>query len=118
MTGAQATLGVIPADAGRQIEAGCAVDKLDFERLRKETDIVGYPILPFIRQLDAMCPGESGKYLVSLLSVRRQSFEADMQHWGATTQDVSWAFGEGILAEANRRSWILHRCDRCKLGWT
>jgi len=41
------------------------VDKLDFERLRKETDIVGYPILPLIRQLDAMCQGESGKYLVS-----------------------------------------------------
>lgn len=64
---AQAALDVIPQDAGRQIRAGCSIDKLDFERLRKETDIVGYPILPLIRQLDGMCEGSSGKYLVSLL---------------------------------------------------
>lgn len=84
-------MGVIPADAGRQIEAGCSVDRLDFERLRKETDIVGYPILPLIRQLDSMCQGESGKYLVSYLSPSTRRSLTDMQHWGATTQDVSSA---------------------------
>ena len=64
ITDAQAALGVIPSDAGAQIRAGCSVNKLDFERLRKETDVVGYPILPLIRQLDGMCEGSSGKYLV------------------------------------------------------
>lgn len=44
---------------------------LDFDRLRNETDIVGYPILPLVRQLSAMC-GSSGKFV----------------HWGATTQDI------------------------------
>lgn len=71
---AQASVGVIPSDAADQIASSCSVDKLDFDRLRTETDIVGYPILPLIRQLDSMCSGESGKYL----------------HWGATTQDVSF----------------------------
>ncbi|WVF70006.1 3-carboxy-cis,cis-muconate cycloisomerase [Kwoniella sp. CBS 6097] len=69
---AQAALGVIPSDAGQKIKTGCQVEKLDFDRLRRETDIVGYPILPLIKQLDGMCEGESGKYL----------------HWGATTQDI------------------------------
>lgn len=61
---AQASLGVIPSDAGEDIKSGCSVDKLDFDRLRKETDIVGYPILPLIRQLEGMCEGDSGRYLV------------------------------------------------------
>jgi len=39
--------------------------------MRHETDIVGYPILPLVHQLVAMC-GESGRYV----------------HWGATTQDI------------------------------
>ncbi|OCF42309.1 3-carboxy-cis,cis-muconate cycloisomerase [Kwoniella heveanensis CBS 569] len=69
---AQAALGVIPHDAGEKIQAGCRVEKLDFDRLRRETDIVGYPILPLIKQLDGMCEGDSGRYL----------------HWGATTQDI------------------------------
>jgi len=46
--------------------------KLDFERLRHETEIVGYPILPLVRQLSAICGDEAGKYV----------------HWGATTQDI------------------------------
>jgi adenylosuccinate lyase len=45
---------------------------LDFERLRHETEIVGYPILPLVRQLSAICGDEAGKYV----------------HWGATTQDI------------------------------
>jgi adenylosuccinate lyase len=45
---------------------------LDFERLRHETEIVGYPILPLVRQLSTICGEEAGKYV----------------HWGATTQDI------------------------------
>ena len=43
-----------------------------FERLATETDIVGYPILPLVRQLAAATPGDDGRYI----------------HWGATTQDI------------------------------
>lgn len=45
---------------------------LDFDRLRLETEIVGYPILPLVRQLSAICGEEAGRYV----------------HWGATTQDI------------------------------
>ncbi len=67
----QGRLGVIPAQAAKDIAAHCDASKLDLERLKKETEIVGYPILPLVRQLAAQC-GESGKFL----------------HWGATTQDI------------------------------
>lgn len=62
---AQAQHDVIPREAANRIKAGCNVDKLDMERLRTETDIVGYPILPLIKQLEGMCEGGSGRYLVS-----------------------------------------------------
>lgn len=68
---AQARLGLIPASASDGIQTNVDASKLDFERLQRETDIVGYPILPLVEQLSDMC-GEAGRYL----------------HWGATTQDI------------------------------
>ena len=68
---AQGRLGVIPAAAAKDIAARCDPAKLDLERLKLETETVGYPILPLVRQLAAQC-GEAGKFL----------------HWGATTQDI------------------------------
>ncbi|CAG9951171.1 unnamed protein product [Clonostachys rosea f. rosea IK726] len=68
---AQAHCNVIPAEAAKEITALSNTAGLDFDRLRSETDIVGYPILPLVRQLSAMC-GSSGKFV----------------HWGATTQDI------------------------------
>ncbi len=68
---AEARCGVIPAAAADEIAARSKADALDFDLLRHETDIVGYPILPLVHQLSRMC-GESGGYL----------------HWGATTQDI------------------------------
>jgi 3-carboxy-cis,cis-muconate cycloisomerase len=67
----QGELGVIPAQAAKDIAAKCDATKLDLERLKKETEVVGYPILPLVRQLAAQS-GEAGKFL----------------HWGATTQDI------------------------------
>ncbi|MGY2048252.1 3-carboxy-cis,cis-muconate cycloisomerase [Methylobacterium sp. JK268] len=68
---AEAACGVIPAEAAEQIAARCAFEALDFDLLRRETDNVGYPILPLVHQLVEQC-GEAGRYL----------------HWGATTQDI------------------------------
>ena len=45
---------------------------LDFDRLSRETEVVGYPVLPLVRQLSEHASGEMGKYI----------------HWGATTQDI------------------------------
>jgi 3-carboxy-cis,cis-muconate cycloisomerase len=68
---AQAKAGLIPADAARKITERADVTKLDLDLLRRETAIVGYPILPLVRQVSEMC-GQAGRYL----------------HWGATTQDI------------------------------
>ncbi|MEU0845378.1 adenylosuccinate lyase family protein [Streptomyces sp. NPDC005962] len=67
----QAKVGVIPADAAEDIAARARFDGLDLERLRTETEIVGYPVLPVVRQVADQC-GDAGRYL----------------HWGATTQDI------------------------------
>jgi 3-carboxy-cis,cis-muconate cycloisomerase len=73
---AQARLGIVPADAAEAISkaaAAVAADpaRLDLDRLRRETETVGYPILPLVRQL-AERTGPGGRWL----------------HWGATTQDI------------------------------
>ncbi|EME79373.1 uncharacterized protein MYCFIDRAFT_34751 [Pseudocercospora fijiensis CIRAD86] len=69
---AQAQCGVIPEQAAREISRTAAELELDHDRLAKETEIVGYPILPLVRQLSAACGEEAGAYV----------------HWGATTQDI------------------------------
>ena len=68
---AEARCGVIPQAAAKEIAERCNADALDFDLLRQETEIVGYPILPLVHQI-AKQAGESGGYV----------------HWGATTQDI------------------------------
>ena len=68
---AQARCGVIPAEAAEQIATKSNVASLDFDLLRHETDIVGYPMLPLVHQLVKQCD-DAGRYI----------------HWGATTQDI------------------------------
>ena len=73
---AQARLGIVPGEAAEAIsKAAAAVAKepqsLDLARLKRETENVGYPILPLVRQL-AERDGDGGRWL----------------HWGATTQDI------------------------------
>jgi len=68
---AQARIGVIPVEAAEGIAKAARDYVPDTERLRRDTEIVGYPILPLVEQLTAAA-GESGRYL----------------HWGATTQDI------------------------------
>jgi 3-carboxy-cis,cis-muconate cycloisomerase len=68
---AEARCGVIPQAAADEIAATCDADALDFELLRHETEIVGYPILPLVQQISKQA-GASGGFV----------------HWGATTQDI------------------------------
>ena len=68
---AQAKLGVVPAEAAVKITEAAASLVIDMERMRRETEIVGYPILPLVHQL-AEAAGDAGGYV----------------HWGATTQDI------------------------------
>jgi 3-carboxy-cis,cis-muconate cycloisomerase len=73
---AQGRLGIIPQEAAAAISAAADAilagrEALDLARLKRETENVGFPILPLVRQLAAQA-GEAGRYL----------------HWGATTQDI------------------------------
>ncbi|HEY1149807.1 MAG TPA: 3-carboxy-cis,cis-muconate cycloisomerase [Pseudoduganella sp.] len=68
---AEARVGVIPTEAADTIARESRLERLDFDHMRHETDVVGYPILPLVHQLSKMC-GEAGRYV----------------HWGATTQDI------------------------------
>src|SRR6202035_3571633 len=73
---AQARLGIVPPEAAAAISAAVASlaanpPALDLERLKREPETVGSPILPLVRQL-AERAGAAGRWL----------------HWGATTQDI------------------------------
>jgi 3-carboxy-cis,cis-muconate cycloisomerase len=68
---AQGALGLIPAEAARKIAQSANADGIDLARLKAETDLVGYPVVGVVHQLQTQC-GEAGRYL----------------HWGATTQDI------------------------------
>jgi 3-carboxy-cis,cis-muconate cycloisomerase len=61
----------VPKEAAQAIEAAAKSIRIDFDKLRAETEIVGYPILPLVHQLSEAA-GEAGRYV----------------HWGATTQDI------------------------------
>lgn len=67
----QGALGLIPAEAATAIGAKADATALDMAKLKSETDLVGYPIVGIVHQLQKQC-GDAGRYL----------------HWGATTQDI------------------------------
>jgi 3-carboxy-cis,cis-muconate cycloisomerase len=68
----QAELGLIPADAARQIAEAAELADIDEALLADGMRLVGYPILPLIGQLSDAGSAELGAYI----------------HWGATTQDI------------------------------
>lgn len=68
---AQARIGVVPTDAAAAIDQAARSIEIDYDLLRHETEIVGYPILPLVHQL-SKAAGDAGRYV----------------HWGATTQDI------------------------------
>ena len=68
----QAELGLIPADAARQIAEAAEAGAIDEDALADGMRLVGYPILPLIGQLSRAGSPELAAYV----------------HWGATTQDI------------------------------
>ncbi len=69
----QARLGLIPQEAADEIVSHCHLDQIDMERLRQQTERIGYPILGVVTQLNQLCRDKLGEYV----------------HWGATTQDIT-----------------------------
>ena len=70
---AQAKLKIIPQDAADEIVKHCDADKIDMEKLKEATERIGYPVLPVVQQLVALCKDKLGEW----------------SHWGATTQDIT-----------------------------
>jgi 3-carboxy-cis,cis-muconate cycloisomerase len=69
----QARLGVIPREAAEEICRHCRVEEFDMARLKAQTERIGYPVLPVVQQLVALCDRGLGEWC----------------HWGATTQDIT-----------------------------
>jgi 3-carboxy-cis,cis-muconate cycloisomerase len=70
---AQASLGIIPQKACDEIVRHCSLEYLDFDLLRKQTELIGYPVLPVVQQLVAKVNAVEKKL-------------GEWAHWGATTQ--------------------------------
>ncbi len=70
---AQARLGIIPKEAAEEICRHCNVGEIDFQKLKVQTERIGYPVLPVVQQLVALCRDGLGEWC----------------HWGATTQDIT-----------------------------
>lgn len=70
---AQARLGIIPQKAADEIAKKCTIELIDWDELRKQTELIGYPVLGVVKQLvksvNAVEPGLG-----------------EWAHWGATTQ--------------------------------
>jgi 3-carboxy-cis,cis-muconate cycloisomerase len=73
---AQAKLGIIPQHAADEIVKRCRVENIDFEELREQTELIGYPVLGVVKQL------------VKQVNVVETGL-GEWAHWGATTQDVT-----------------------------
>ena len=69
----QARLGIIPSEAAEEIGRHCHADELDYATLKTQTERIGYPVLPVVQQLVALCRDGYGEWC----------------HWGATTQDIT-----------------------------
>src|SRR4249920_2957369 len=70
---AQARLGIIPQNACDEILEHCDVAQYDMAKIKSQTERIGYPVLPVVQQLVALCRGGLGEWC----------------HWGATTQDIT-----------------------------
>jgi 3-carboxy-cis,cis-muconate cycloisomerase len=69
----QARLGIIPQEAAEEIGRHCHAGEFDYATLKAETERIGYPVLPVVQQLVALCRHGYGEWC----------------HWGATTQDIT-----------------------------
>lgn len=69
---AQAELGIIPAEAAREIRAQAQAGNIDITQMSAEIRRIKHSLVPALKQLQARCGEDHGEWL----------------HYGATTQDV------------------------------
>src|SRR5437763_5687163 len=69
----EARLGIIPERAAQEIERQCRLERIDFPKLKAQTERIGYPVLGVVQQIVALCADGRGEWC----------------HWGPTTQDIT-----------------------------
>ncbi len=69
----QGQLKIIPQEAADEIASHCDVSQYDFREMKAAMEHIGYPVLPVVQQLTALCKNGLGQWC----------------HWGATTQDIT-----------------------------
>lgn len=72
LAGAQAELGLIPAEAARVIANHADAQRFDRERLSSDIAFAQHPLVPVLRQFEALCGEPAAGFI----------------HWGATTQNI------------------------------
>ena len=88
---AQAELGMIPADAAREIQSKAKAQLLDLEAIGEGIRHTAHPLVPALRALEALCQGGAGEFI----------------HYGATTQDI---MDTGTMLQL-REAWALILAD-------
>lgn len=69
---AQVKLGIIPKGVDLVLQKVAKVSNLDKKSMKEHFDKVGFPILPFVKQLNKICDPDTARWV----------------HYGATTQDI------------------------------
>ncbi|MFL6973968.1 MAG: 3-carboxy-cis,cis-muconate cycloisomerase [Xanthobacteraceae bacterium] len=82
----QARLGIIPAKAAEEIGRQCRIETIDLAKLKRQTERIGYSVLPVVQQIVENCADGLGEWC----------------HWGATTQDITDTATVMQIAEALR----------------
>ena len=80
----QAELGVIPAEAAREITAKADLERIDLDYVKAELSRTQHSLVPLLRGLQKVCEGGWGEYI----------------HFGPTTQDIEDTGGVLELKEA------------------
>ena len=82
----QARLGIVPAKAAEEIDRQCRIETIDLAKLKRQTERIGYSVLPVVQQIVENCADGLGEWC----------------HWGATTQDITDTATVMQIAEALR----------------
>ena len=69
----QARFGMIPVEAAEAIDEKCKIEMIDMEELAEETQKIGYPVLPLVKQIVRLANGVKPGL-------------GEWAHWRATTQ--------------------------------
>ena len=72
LTKAQEQVGLIPKGVSERLQKSASINKFNKSEMKAEFEKIGFPILPFVKQLTKLCDPETARWV----------------HYGTTTQDI------------------------------